>query len=66
MTDPRNVAHDKRVKQEKKHRGADSHRNSSATDRPGMTLPLPGRGPDTDDSIESIESTDQTESVERH
>lgn len=62
MTDPRNVAHDKRVKREKKHHGAGSHRGT-AIDRPGMKPPLPGRGPDTNESIESI---DETESVERH
>jgi len=63
MTDPRNVAHDKRVKREKKHHGVDSHRDSAAPDRPGMKPPLPGRGPDTNESIESI---GETESVERH
>jgi len=63
MTDPRNVAHDKRVKREKKHYGADSHRGTPATARPGMKPPLPGRGPDTN---ETIESTNETESVERH
>ena len=63
MTDPRNVAHDKRVKREKKHYGVDSHRGNAATDRPGMKPPLPGREPETNESIESI---DQTESVERH
>ena len=62
MTDPRNVAHDKRVKQEKKHRGADLHHASM--NRPGMKPHQPppsGHEPD-----ESIESIDQTESVERH
>jgi len=62
MTDPRNVAHDKRVKREKKHQG-DAHSGTAAADRPGMKPPLPGRGPDANESIESI---DQPESVERH
>lgn len=62
MTDPRNVAHDKRVKQEKKHRGADSHQAPS--NRPGMKPhqpPSSGHEPD-----ESSEWIDQTETVERH
>jgi hypothetical protein len=63
MTDPRNVAHDKRVKREKKHHGAEVHRGTAPAERPGMKPPLPGRGPDTNESIESI---DTTESVERH
>ena len=61
MTDPRNVAHEKRVKREKKHHGADSHH--APTNRPGMKphAPLPAQGSDTDES-----TIDQTESVERH
>jgi hypothetical protein len=65
MTDPRNVAHDKRVKREKKHHGAYSPH--APTNRPGMKPHQPPpSGHEPDESIESIESIDQTESVERH
>jgi hypothetical protein len=63
MTDPRNVAHDKRVKREKKHHGA----HYAPTSRPGMKPHQPPpSGHEPDESIESIETIDQTESVERH
>lgn len=39
MTDPRNVAHDKRVQQEKKHKGEDITEGTSATPQPGKKPP---------------------------
>ena len=39
MTDPRNVAHDKRVQQEKKHKGQDIAEGSTATPQPGKKTP---------------------------
>jgi hypothetical protein len=64
MTDPRNVAHDKRVKREKKHHGLSSGRGGETTiHRLGMKPhqnPLPsGHGPDADESIDSVESGEQ-------
>ncbi len=35
MTDPRNVAHDKKVQQEKKHRGEAIAPDAAATPQPG-------------------------------
>ena len=56
MTDPRNVAHDKRVKREKKHHGS----ASEAMHRPGMKphqirQPI-GHGPDVDEPIDQTEN----------
>ena len=39
MTDPRNVAHDKRVQQEKKHKGEDIAEGMAATPQPGKKTP---------------------------
>ena len=39
MTDPRNVAHDKRVQQEKKHKGQDIAEGAAATPQPGKKPP---------------------------
>ena len=39
MTDPRNVAHDKRVQQEKKHKGQDIAEGTTATPQPGKKPP---------------------------
>ena len=35
MTDPRNIAHDKKVQQEKKHRGEELSPNADETVQPG-------------------------------
>lgn len=35
MTDPRNIAHDKKVQQEKKHRGEDIAPDAAETVQPG-------------------------------
>ena len=35
MTDPRNIAHDKKVKQEKKHKGEDIAQGTTETPQPG-------------------------------
>ena len=58
MTDPRNVAHDKRVKHQKKHRGIDSEAMHHY--RPGMKphqhrQPV-GHGPDADEPIDQVEN----------
>ena len=39
MTDPRNVAHDKRVQQEKKHKGEDIAEGMTVTPQPGKKPP---------------------------
>ena len=53
MTDPRNVAHDKKVLQEKKHHGEDVAANTEHT-------PQPGKKPHVkhDDVNEETPSTD--------
>ncbi len=35
MTDPRNIAHDKKVQQEKKHKGEDIGHNTTHAPQPG-------------------------------
>jgi len=35
MTDPRNIAHDKKVQQEKKHKGEDIAQGTTETPQPG-------------------------------
>lgn len=65
MTDPRNVAHDKRVQQEKKHNGVDADPHAAAQ-RPGMKPHAPaqhepanaatGHGPDSDEAIDKTET----------
>ena len=52
MTDPRNVAHDKRVQQEKKHKGQDIAEGTTATPQPGKKPPH-----DKHESDASAEST---------
>ena len=63
MTDPRNVAHDKRVRQKGKHHGGGPGHIAAATHRPGMKphqQPMPGdRGPDADEPVDKTESGEQ-------
>lgn len=40
MSDPRNVAHDKKVQEEKKHRGEESVEGAAVTPQPGKKPPL--------------------------
>ncbi len=40
MADPRNVAHDKKVMEEKKHDGEDLHDGTIHVPQPGMKPPL--------------------------
>ena len=60
MTDPRNVAHDKRVSKEKAHHGADLTTGTLHVPRPGKKPRLDpahdGHGPDGDEPIDKTES----------
>lgn len=62
MTDPRNVAHDKRVQQEKKHHGVDINAGTDAKVQPGKkphmehTEPDAAHAPDQDEPIDKVES----------
>ena len=47
MTDPRNVAHDKKVQQEKKHRGEDIAPGADATPQPGRKTHMEHHSSDT-------------------
>ena len=47
MTDPRNVAHDKRVQQEKKHKGEDIAQGTVATPQPGKKPQMEKHASDT-------------------
>lgn len=40
MTDPRNIAHDKKVQQAKKHQGEDIAPGSEQTPQPGRKTPM--------------------------
>ena len=44
MTDPRNVAHDKKVQQEKKHRGEEVAPDAAHAPQPGMKPALKHSG----------------------
>ena len=56
MTDPRNIAHDKKVQQEKKHRGEDIAPGAEHAVQPGKK---PHMQQPVDDGDASIESTDE-------
>jgi len=47
MTDPRNVAHDKKVQQEKKHRGEEIAPGADATPQPGKKTHMEHHSSDT-------------------
>jgi hypothetical protein len=47
MTDPRNVAHDKKVRQEKKHRGEEVAPGADQTPQPGKKTRLEHHASDT-------------------
>jgi hypothetical protein len=63
MPDPRNVAHDKRVQQEKKHHGGEVGPDANETHRPGMKphqhAPAEGHGPDPDEPVDKTESGEE-------
>ena len=63
MTDPRNIAHDKRVQQTKRHRGAAHGPATDEMHRPGRKphqQPLAGdHGPDADEALDPLESTEE-------
>ena len=48
MTDPRNVAHDKKVQQEKKHRGEEIAPGAQKAPQPGRKPHLEPHAPQTD------------------
>jgi len=56
MPDPRNVAHDKRVQQEKKHPVGVISPDANEPHRPGMKphqqSPAEGHGPDPDEPVD--------------
>ncbi|MBP8298152.1 MAG: hypothetical protein KAX84_18725 [Burkholderiales bacterium] len=66
MTDPRNVAHDKRVLQEKKHHGVEPHGQAHHAPQPGKKPALEpdetivDHGPDSDEPVDKVESGVET------
>lgn len=62
MTDPRNIAHDKRLLSDKKHHGGAAAKDTQPVLRPGKKQrvdPAPnghGHGPDSDEAIDKTES----------
>jgi hypothetical protein len=64
MTDPRNIAHDKKVRQEKKHRGQEVAPGAAQTVQPGRkphitptadAVPPEGQAPDAKSEPDSAE-----------
>ena len=66
MTDPRNVAHDKRVIQEKKHEGVEPHGHTHHAPQPGKKPAqepddtVIDHGPDRDEPVDKVESGVET------
>lgn len=56
MTDPRNVAHDKKVQQEKKHRGEEVAPDAEHAPQPGLKPALKHSDEKADDDSESKSS----------
>ena len=48
MTDPRNIAHDKKVQKEKKHRHQEIAPGADSTPQPGKKTPMEHHASDTD------------------
>ena len=65
MTDPRNIAHDKRLLSDKKHYGGDPTRGTQPLLRPGKKQRVDpaqnghGHGPDSDEAIDKTESGEE-------
>ena len=72
MTDPRNIAHDKRVQHEKKHHSNAADKASFAIHRPGrkphMQHPNPEPGPERDTLVEQtgMEPEEQKQEELKH
>jgi hypothetical protein len=57
MTDPRNIAHDKKVEQEKKHHGIPgAHEHAPLGKKQPHELPAGDHGPDADEPVDKTES----------
>jgi hypothetical protein len=63
MTDPRNIAHDKKVQQEKKHRHEEVAPGAAHTVQPGKKPQMTVRPetPATDDAVEQADKDDKDE-----
>ncbi|MES2787685.1 MAG: hypothetical protein V4684_19620 [Pseudomonadota bacterium] len=48
MTDPRNIAHDKKVQQEKKHHGEEIAPGADKTPQPGKKTPMQNHASDVE------------------
>ncbi|RZL68356.1 MAG: hypothetical protein EOP77_01570 [Variovorax sp.] len=57
MTDPRNVAHDKKVQQEKKHRGEEIAPDAEHAPQPGLKPALKHPSPDADDKTDAASAS---------
>ncbi len=62
MTDPRNIAHDKKVQQEKKHKGEEIAHDAVHTPQPGKKPHLQHH--ESDQPAEPAPSTDQQKPVD--
>lgn len=58
MTDPRNIAHDKKVQQEKKHRGEEIAPDASETPQPGRKPHLTHHASDAGDADTAVGEAD--------
>ena len=61
MTDPRNIAHDKKVQQEKKHKGEDIAIGTTQTPQPGKK---PHKEKHASDKPDEGTATDDTEGAQ--
>ena len=60
MTDPRNVAHDKKVQQEKNHQGIETAPDALKTPQPGKKPPLEHHKSDTVDDVEPADDAESS------
>ena len=58
MTDPRNIAHDKKIQQEKKHRGEEIAPDAEKT-------PQPGRKPHLEHHVSDESDSDAVDAAEK-
>lgn len=61
MTDPRNIAHDKKVQQEKKHRGEELAPDAAETPQPGKKPAMTHHASDGAPSQDKPDNADESD-----
>ena len=64
MTDPRNIAHDKRVQQEKKHRHKEGAPGASQKAQPGRKPQAAPAAPEPEIAVPDLESPKDSEQMQ--